>query len=755
MGDSLKDFFLRLSELEFAQIQPPLDQQFYFYLEYRMKRISLLVASLIASGAVSTSHAAMSINVSKKDIGGVVASPKGPEAGVWVIAETTDLPTKFAKVVVTDDQGRFLIPDMPSAKYQVWVRGYGLVDSPKVAAKLGQTLNLKAVAAPDEKSAAAYYPGMYWYSLLEIPAESEFPGTGDKGNGIPTFLKKQYYWIDTVKNSCQSCHALGSSGMRNVPAFFKEKAKGDSFVAWAHRTQAGQAMAYMGLALGRLGPEKGLELFSNWTDSIEKGALPFAKPKRPEGIERNMVYSSWDYSRKNYYLHDGSSTDKRNPTVNANGAFWGSPEESTNNVPYLDPIKNVAGEVTMPMLDPKQHNQKDQPKGPSAYWGEEAIWDGSNSIHNNTLDAAGRVWFSAKLRNPGNPDFCKAGSDHPSAKVLPINESIRQLAVYDPAKKDWSLVNTCFTTHHLYFARDKNDTLWTSAGGPGFSAVGWLNTKMYLETKDEQKSQGWTPIVLDYNGNGKRDEYTEIGQPADASKDKRVMTGFYAVQTSPVDNSVWGQSMDVGFSRVDQPGFLIRLNPGSDPSTTALAEIYRAPEGTYGLRGIDIDSKGVVWSALSSGQLASFDRSKCKAPLNGPAAAEGKHCPEGWSTFRMPGPQFKGVNDPNGSANHAYYVWVDLDNTLGLGKDVPVAMANGGEELLALVDGKMVSLRIPYPMGFFSKNVDGRIDDPKAGWKGRALWVSTGTRTALHGEGGKDNLPKVYKVQIRPNPLAN
>ncbi len=152
-----------------------------------MKSIALLVASLFASGAISISQAAMPINVSKKDIGGVVASPKGPEAGVWVIAETTDLPTKFAKVVVTDDQGQFLIPDMPSAKYQVWVRGYGLVDSPKVAAVLGQTLNLKAVVAPDEKSAAAYYPGMYWYSLLEIPAESEFPGTGDKGNGIPTF----------------------------------------------------------------------------------------------------------------------------------------------------------------------------------------------------------------------------------------------------------------------------------------------------------------------------------------------------------------------------------------------------------------------------------------------------------------------------------------------------------------------------------------------------------------------------------------
>jgi hypothetical protein len=162
----------------------------------------------------------------------------------------------------------------------------------------------------------------------------------------------------------------------------------------------------------------------------------------------------------------------------------------------------------------------------------------------------------------------------------------------------------------------------------------------------------------------------------------------------------------------------------------------------------------VVWTALSSGQFASFDRRKCKGPLNGPEAATGKLCREGWMLYQFPGPQFQGVTDPQGSANHAYYVWVDRENTLGLGRDVPLAMTNGGESLLAIVDGKFVNLRIPYPLGFFSKNADGRIDDANAGWKGRGLWTTSGTRTVFHGEGGKGAQPKVFKLQIRPNPLA-
>ena len=126
------------------------------------------------------------VRIDTDDIGGVVTSAKGPEAGVWVIAETTDLPTRFAKMVVTDDHGRYVLPDLPKTNYNVWVRGYGLVDSRKVRTTPGKILNLKAVVAPTAAAAAEYYPGIYWFSMLKIPDKSEFPGTGPQGNGIAT-----------------------------------------------------------------------------------------------------------------------------------------------------------------------------------------------------------------------------------------------------------------------------------------------------------------------------------------------------------------------------------------------------------------------------------------------------------------------------------------------------------------------------------------------------------------------------------------
>ena len=97
------------------------------------------------------------------------AGPSGPEAGVWVIAETRDLPVRYIKIVVTDDQGRYVVPDLPKANYDVWVRGYGLVDSPKVKSEPGKQLNLTAVPAPNEAAAAKYYPAIYWYSMMKIP----------------------------------------------------------------------------------------------------------------------------------------------------------------------------------------------------------------------------------------------------------------------------------------------------------------------------------------------------------------------------------------------------------------------------------------------------------------------------------------------------------------------------------------------------------------------------------------------------------
>ena len=109
---------------------------------------------------------------------------------------------------------------------------------------------------------------------------------------------------------------------------------------------------------------------------------------------------------------------------------------------------------------------------------------------------------------------------------------------YDPATGKWDLINTCFTTHHLYFAHDANETLWMSAGGPGLGGgiVGWLNTKQFRETKDGVASQGWTPLVIDTNGNGKRDAFVGAKDPVDPAKDKRIMASFYGIMPSPVDD---------------------------------------------------------------------------------------------------------------------------------------------------------------------------------------------------------------------------
>ena len=698
-------------------------------------------------GHLSSQQGAV-VRIDGDDIGGVVNGANGPEAGVWVIAETTNLPTKFAKIVVTDDQGRYLIPDLPKANYDIWVRGYGLIDSAKVRATPGKTLNLKAVTAPSDGAAAQYYPAIYWYSMLKIPDKSEFPGTGEKGNGMPEKLQHQAQWLDVVKtNGCNTCHQMGNKATQTIPKNLGEFK--NSTEAWQRRIVSGQAMTSMLNAIDRVDSKRALALFADWSDRIAAGQLPKAKPPRPQGAERNIVVTVWDWSNAKAYLHDEIATDKRKPTVNANGPLYGATELSTDLVPVLDPVRHRAYEIKHPVRDPNTPSAKTDPLTPSPYWGTEAIWDSQSNQHNPMMDEQGRVWFTARVRPPANPDFCKKGSDHPSAKVFPINSANRHLSMYDPKSKKFTLISTCFSTHHLVFAEDANHTLWTSAGGPASGVVGWLNRKMFEATGDEQKSQGWTPIVLDTNGNGKRDEWVEPNQAVDPAKDKRMAAAFYGIAVSPVDGTVWGSTQ--GF-----PSAVVRLNPGANPSETALAEYFEVPfdtQGAYGIRGMDIDRSGVVWSSLSSGHLASFDRRKCKGPLNGPNAT-GKHCAEGWTLHTLPGPNFESLNEPTGSAESSYYTWVDQFDTFGLGKDVPIATGNLNDSLIALVDGKMVNLRVPYPLGFYAKWMDGRIDNPKTGWKGKGLWATTGTRTPFHMEGGKGTRPKVVKFQLRPDPLA-
>jgi hypothetical protein len=331
----------------------------------------------------------------------------------------------------------------------------------------------------------------------------------------------------------------------------------------------------------------------------------------------------------------------------------------------------------------------------------------------------------------------------------------------------------------LQFDNDANETLYfNELSGP---IVGWIDTKVYDETKDEQKAVGWCGQVVDTNGDGKitAPPWNQItgrgdsllyagdtqgggnaagGRPGgaggraqaggpDPKLDTLVSFSLYGVIPSPVDDSVWGVSERY-------PGYLVRMDRGKNPPQSCITEIYKVPEPGFDPRGVDIDTNGVVWTALAaSSHLASFDRRKCKA-ITGPRKVDGSECTEGWTLYQTTGPKLKGTNIP---ADFHYYNWVDQFNVLGLGANKPIANGSNSDSLLVLdpQTRQWTTLRVPYPLGFYSRGLDGRIDNPNGGWKGRALYANYGTHFVWHIEGGKGTRGKVVKFQLRPDPLAN
>ncbi|MBU6464395.1 MAG: carboxypeptidase regulatory-like domain-containing protein [Bradyrhizobium sp.] len=741
-------------------------------------RIGLLAVALVqflmcrAPASAQLAAQPLPVEIGADDIGGVVRSANGPEGGVWVIAETRDLGTRFAKMVVTDDAGRFVIPDLPAAQCQVWVRGYGLVDSPKIVSERGQRLNLAAVIAPDRAAAAQYYPAIYWFSLLKPPGPDKFPGTGPNGNGIPREFTTRDQWLDVIKtNGCGNCHQIGNYATRSMPPAFEHFQS--SIAAWARRLQSGPGGTTMVRTMGRLlTPDGGhLAALADWTDRIKAGELPETAPPRPAGLERNLVVTVRDWLDPKHYAHDLTATDKRHPTVNANGPLYGATELSINTMPVLDPVRNTKRIVPMPVRDPQQTPSSALANpvfASSPYFGREQVWDSQVNAHSPAMDQQGRIYFTAQVRPPTEvPAYCGKDSPLRSAQLYPLtarptgfSQNSRQVTVYDPRTGKFTFIDTCFGTQHLNFAEDETNTLWFSNNTQGKNAVvGWVNTNKFWATNDAAAAQGWTALVVDTNGNGRRDEdYNEPGQPIDQGKDTRIPFGLYGISVSPLDGTIWGSSLP-------HPGYIVRIDPGSNPPDTALAEVYKVPSPGYGIRGMDIDRNGVVWVPLDSGHIGSFDRRKCKGPLNGPGAETGDKCPEGWRFYPLPGPPMQG---DTGAAENPYYLWVDQHDILGLGANTPIATGNQSDSLHALVGGRIVELRVPYPMGFFAKQIDGRIDDPDAGWKGRALWATSGNRTPVHIEGidaphpgapgttdATRSSPLVVQFQLRPSPLAH
>jgi len=691
--------------------------------------VGVLVASLTWLDAQQRSERAVAIDAD--DIGGIVTSVNGPEAGAWVVAETTDLPARFIRIVVTDDQGRYILPDLPSATYLVFVRGYGLVDSPRVAARPGQRLDLNAVVAPDARVAAQIYPANYWFSLIRVP-----PGEHSETDVIYAVKR------------CMMCHQLGSRATREISPNLGTFDSTEE--AWDHRVSVGPVGPSMVADFMQLGSQR--SMFADWTDRIAAGELPKQAPPRPRGVERNLVVTLWDWGTDKTFSHTVAASDHRDPTVNASGRLYIT-DQFQDEFLWLDPATHTAGQLKIPKregnLPPMGYTGK-PPVTPSPYWGKEVIWRGEAQPRSSIFDHRGRVWFASRMRAADHqPAWCRPGSTNKFTQYYSLGNSNKQVAFYDPRAQQFTLIDTCFTTDHNEFGPPPDSKLFFGIG----SGVAWINTRIYDETKDDQAAQGWCPGVLDTNGDGKITKpWTEPKEPVDPTKDHRIEFGCYSVSVSPADGSVWCTGIGTTTRQI------VRLELGPNPPETCKAEVYRPPAEVAREGGIAVDTQGVAWAAWrGSDHMTAFDRRKCKA-LNGPAAT-GEHCPEGWALYRQAGPTFQGSHL---NADLLYLMMVDRFDTAGLGKDVPMSYAVNSNAMQALLPerGEWVNLVVPYPLGFYTRAAHGRIDDPKAGWKGRGLWSAFMTYAPWHIEGrpetlgGKGQHQKVVKFQFRPDPLA-
>lgn len=661
------------------------------------------------------------VEIDSDDIGGNVSS-NPPEAGVWVIAETMDVvtnmgePGRFIKIVVTDENGNYVLPDLPDATYDIWVRGYGLVDSEPVQAQPGQIVNLEAVPAETPQEAAAIYPANYWASLIELPEDDEF------GEGSGWNVGSQDELIQRTKLGCQLCHQLGTPDTRlpNAAAFD---------FGWK------KAGTMDGTANG-IGRENLAELLGDWGERITAGEVP-PQPPRPSGAERGFVLTMWEWGDLFTYAHDEVATDKRDPNLYPNGPVWGV-DIGQDFLLKIDPNTHEATRIPVPTVggfDTPWCEQTFAPLGgepspagfatlgcpaPDGTTAFPGAYPNAANPHNPMLDDEGKVWITTQIRREWQadyPDFCM---DDPAIMGTPEapRSHHRQLGYYDTVTEEFVLIDTCYGTHHLQF--DFDGRLWLS--GDVF-VVGWFDPDEFDPDNPStlEEAQGWSPVVVDSDGDQEPDT---------------PMFGFhYGIIPNPVDGTIWTGVL-AGF-----PGRIERYDPVTDTH-----EAYEPPAPGYGPRGLDADTEGNIWVCLGgSSHVAKFDRSQCEQTWG-----TGDQCPEGWTLWEIPGATYK--NNPDKLTDYHYYTWVDQFDTLGLGENTVVCTGTSSDSIIAFKPDTEEFIRayVPYPFGFFHRGQDGRIDNPDAGWKGRGWWVDYGIDPILHTELEQGF---VFQVQWRPDPL--
>ncbi|MSR07314.1 MAG: hypothetical protein EXR93_09660 [Gemmatimonadetes bacterium] len=695
-----------------------------------MKRSSTRVIQLLAVIAgIAVAPSSLFSQAARDYISGRVVSEGGrPEAGVWVIAESKDVmpddgrgADNYRKIVVTDPTGKYVLPDLPNGTYDVWVRGYGLKDSRatwtvpgKVMAKPGaRDLELAVERATTPQEAAKVYPANYWYSLLQLPPKSMFPGDGKY---ISAGIKSQDQWMGNLKLNCNLCHQIGTAATR-LP----------NRAAWEVAVHKSPNMFSQANSFGY---ESLMDAFGDWSKRIQAGEVPPAPP-RPSGLEANVVLTLWEVSDLYAHTHDLAASDDRNPNLNANGPIY-LVDYAQDWLIILDPVKNSWKRVRVPIYEKSQRRQGYMALGtpvPGGHTNFGGIYDHSNATpHNSAIDEHGRVWLTTSLRGY-RPPYCPAPAAQTAGGIAAATGGeggggAGSFTMYDPKTGKMTVVPVCFGTHHLEFAVGPDGRLWTCS-------LGYIDTNKFdpdnPDLADLSKAWGQADYMIDSDGDGK--------------KDMKWQSGGYGMYPT-ADGAIFGTQPG------PFPGKIDYYNP-----KTNVFEVYEPPYGS-GPRGIAVDSKGVAWTALAgSGHLARFDRSKCKQTWG-----TGKQCPEGWTLWKTPGPTFKGFEpsrpEENASAEQLYYIWVDRFNASGFGEDAVIVNGTGGDNLHIMdpKTEKFTTVRVPYPLQYNSRGADARIDNPNGGWKGRGIWSVYSSTSSILTETKR---PSIVQTQFRPDPLAH
>ena len=328
------------------------------------------------------------------------------------------------------------------------------------------------------------------------------------------------------------------------------------------------------------------------------------------------------------------------------------------------------------------------------------------------------------------------------------NPSNRQASFYDPKTGKFELIYTCFGTHHLQFGEDAGRCS-TSAAAARRSRGS--TSRSATQTKDEKQSAGLVPDRARHQR--RRQDHQAVERAGRrrplAGRRRRRRTARqlrsearHARQRRQLrhhrqpDRRLGVERRARAIRAASSGSSSARIRPR--PAWRDLHGSRRQGQMHFGPRGIDVDRNGVVWTALSgSGGFVSFDRRKCKV-FNGPSVVDGKQCAEGWTFYPLnEGPE------PEGHEHQRRLPLLQLGRSV---QHVGLRREHADRERLRLRFAARCStrrrasgrtLRVPYPLGFYSRGLDGRIDDPNAGWKGRGLWANYGTNFLWHIEGGQ------------------